>query len=146
MAYPMAYPMAHSMAHWWSIFLKTRLSNAVDLCKQRASSICHTYDSLPFSSRCFARIFQADSWPWQKRLRFKFASISEDLGQWPNEPWNSSPTIYFLFFHVSIIHRHNALFMRYSSNEMKHFSLKFCCFKLSWILPSVWKRKVSLMN
>ena len=48
---PMAYPMAHPMAYRWSIFFKTRLSIAASLCKQRATSICHTYDALLSSRR-----------------------------------------------------------------------------------------------
>ena len=38
-------------------FVKTRLSVAVNLCKQRSPSICHIYDSLSSSWWRFARIF-----------------------------------------------------------------------------------------
>ena len=38
-------------------FFKTRLSIAVNLCKQRAPSICHIFDSLLSSWRRFAQIF-----------------------------------------------------------------------------------------
>ena len=39
----MAYPMAYPMTYRWSIFFKTRLSIAVNLCKQRTLSFCHTF-------------------------------------------------------------------------------------------------------
>ena len=38
------------------------LASAVNLCKQRAPSICHSYDSFLSSWRRFAGIFLADSW------------------------------------------------------------------------------------
>ena len=44
------------------IFFKTRLSIAVNRCKQRAPSMCRTCDSLLFSWRRVAQMFWADSW------------------------------------------------------------------------------------
>ena len=41
-------------------FVKTRFSIAVSLCKQRAPSVCHIYDSLPFSWRRFSQTLKTN--------------------------------------------------------------------------------------